>query len=575
MVLGKRDIEASASPVEEIQPQKKVRFTKNTKKPSTASKVSTATVPIHLMLPEEMKIVVEPATGAKRKADVVAADANASGQPKSKRPHAEPSSGEEEEGKPKKKKKRSSKKRKNRNLFTSADEPLPQQVIDGTVPEGTAVPDRVRRKILTVAMRIVYNERIGDHTWEAREGQSFQRGGTEAQKVGDRSLPLYHAIADAAYGDELIERMMQAYVAVHQGAVDGLWGKRAHNETYPPPLWYAVIHGRRGVVDALLRLGARPDRLRFGNLEHLLGREPLTAACRAEHVAHERCSLRARWCCDMYNYLAWSVDRLFESRSPGPHADFDAHMDAVEECMLRVLDQRPDWIPRYDSSGSDGKAFFIAPLVNAGFFRMLDRLGVREGMSANNAQQGLENFIRDIKWSRKAEAVLVWFQALPSGRGVRIESRDFQRMLVPFPVKRDLPGPGVALVQVESERERDDVYARVGAILAAWAGRLPRLDELDDGPPAVSSQTYRAWASELAAMDLWLWQWLVELASLPRHGNVQLAKSANALMSWHSVVVEWASAQKADETKEDDAPTGDDDKIDDTKDATAGDVPTS
>ncbi|KAK8051281.1 hypothetical protein PG993_002666 [Apiospora rasikravindrae] len=593
MAPEKRNIDASsASPVEETQPTKKVclnkcaqtKTKKETKKPSaiiTTSAVSGEASPrlgkkfgsfvkkceeivaqptsAPTAQQEEAKPVAEPITGDKRKAGDVASE-----QPDSKRSRpsspvpetpSSPTPSSEEGVQKKKKKRRSNMKRKNRNQFTSADEALLEQITAGTVPEGTNVPDRVRRSIPDVSIRIVHNERVGDHKWDAQEELSFQRGGIEAKKVGDRPLPIYHAIANAGYSDELIERMMKAYISVHEGAVDGIWGKRAHSETYPPPLWWAIIHGRQGVVQMLFKLGARHDKVRFGNLEHLQGREPFTMPCKWEHVGHERCSpLWARRCCDMYNYLAWSIDRLLESRPAGVHADFDARMNAVETCMMWVQETHSDWMPSYDSSGTAGRTFFVEPLINAGFFRLLRRLEVRDGMSAVTAPKLLDHYVRDIAWSRKTEDALAWFKDLPPGRNARIDSRDFQGMLEQFAVRLADPRPGDELVKGEGDLA--NAYARVDAILAAWEARIPRPGELDESSAAASFQTYRGWAAELVAVDSTFWKWLAQFAQFapPKFGA--LAKNANAIMHWQKLVTEWAESQTPIDTKKEDNTTG-------------------
>ncbi|KAK6853368.1 hypothetical protein PG995_010180 [Apiospora arundinis] len=527
MALGKRDFDASSSPATETKPSKKL-------------------------------CISDDAKTKKRKAGdiIIVSDDNSdtNKQPVSKRSRQ---TSAEEEGTKKKNnnsrtKKKAAKNKKKRDPFTSADEPLLQQVIDGTLPEGTTVPDRVRRKIPHVAMRIAYNERIGDHRWDAEEELLFQSHGLGSVVV-DRPLPLYYAIAHAEYDDALIERMMRDYMAVHRGAVDGLWGGRPHHyknssndgndfNVYPPPLWHAVIHGRWGVVDMLLQLGARhDDRLRFGNLEELIGAKPITQPCPHKNVPHDACAaFRRRQCCDMYNYIIGSIDRLLVEEEAGAHATFEARMDNVEHCMLWVQDHRRDWIPRYDSNSNCGKrnrAFYIAPLVAAGFFRMLNRLGVREGMGAKHTKPTLDNYVRDIAWSRKTESVLGWLQSLPAG--LHIKPRDFQRLLTPFVAPRH-EDPKAEIVQ------GDGAYTRIGAILAAWARLLPDIDELNnDKDENSSAQVYRSWMAELTATQPWLWKWLVRLeAAKSRHGDEQLAKNVAALLNWHREVTRWATAQK-------------------------------
>ncbi|KAK8059591.1 hypothetical protein PG996_009521 [Apiospora saccharicola] len=526
------------------------------------------------------------AAGAKRKADN-----NAAGGPNNnnnnKRPRQTPpacsdsdsdsdsssGSGDEGEQKPNKKKKRANKKRKNKNVFTSADEPLLEQAINGTVPEGVAVPDRVRRKLPDASTRILYAEREGnDHKWDMREELLFQKGGTEAQKAGDRPLPIYHAIAHPElYSDELVGRMMEDYVSVHREALDGCWGRRWHDgDYYPPPLWFALLHGRWPLVEKFLDMGARPDKVRYGNLEHLQARSALTKPCKWEGVPHARCTPKSRLCCTMYNYLAWSLNNLLKLRQEekeeedaasgsgsGSGSDFDERMSKIEQCMLNLTDRLPGWIQTYDSSGVNGKAFYIAPLILAGFFRLLDRVQVRENMSAAKARSHLETFIPDAKRARRLRETLSWFRALPEGRGVQITSHDYQRLLAHFAVPDFTPPKGNSsskLVQGEegkkkSEEGVDAAYAEVSVILESWSDRVPNQHELDDYKTAEKGKLLHAWGRELnaAGMDSRIWEWLVRLknADPARHGDPSIRNGATWLLNWQQQVLDWMKEENA------------------------------
>lgn len=484
-----------------------------------------------------------PSSGEKRKADE-----NAAGQPDAKRQKTD---GEGEETKKKKKKRN----KKNKNVFTSADDPLLEQAIKGTVPEGTTVPDRVRRKLPDDATRIRFNERKGnDHKWDAREELMFQKGGTEAQKVGDRVLPIYHAIAHADYSDELIVRMMQDYVAVHKEAIDGCWGKRAHGgddggykHSYPPPLWFAVLHGRWAVVQKLVEMGARTGpKIRYANLKHLQGR-PSTALqpCKWEKVPHERCAPNAQPCCDMYNYLMWDLDRLLKDPDAGCHADFETRLVRIESCMLELQTLRPDWIPTYDGSaksggGKNGKAFYIAPLFLAGFFHLLKRVQVADNMSRALARQHLDNFVQDVKRARFLRETLDWFATLEGGRSAPLTFNNVQRMLTNFLVKDKKD----ALVIGEADGRSTDVAApnwtRVSLILAYLEARVPELHQLDDCKVEVATQVYLSWSREMGKVDAWFWDWLVRVKNAEeRHKDKSITKHVTRLLCWQDRVREW------------------------------------